>query len=205
VTLPEFHWPTGQATHSHGYLVPKLLELLPAGPARIVDIGCGNGFLAGLLAARGHQVVGLEPSPSGIEQARATHPGVRFERAAVGDDLAAVAGTGFDVAVSTEVIEHLFLPRELLRGAARLLRPGGLLVLSTPYHGYLKNLAIALLDGWDRHANPAADGGHIKFFSPRTLGQLLQECGYQEIRFHHVGRLPWLWKSMIATARRAQE
>lgn len=82
------------------------------------------------------------------------------------------------------------------------LKPNGLLVLSTPYHGYLKNLALSVLDAWDTHHTPLWHGGHIKFWSRRTLGQLLSENGFETIGFSGVGRLPYLWKSMILVARK---
>jgi len=71
---------------------------------------------------------------------------------------------------------------------------------STPYHGYLKNLAISLGDGWDRHADPLDDGGHIKFFSKKTLQKALLDVGFADFHFMYSGRLPLLSKSMIVRA-----
>src|SRR5205823_87599 len=79
--------------------------------------------------------------------------------------------------------EHLVRPRNLPRFAKQLLRPGGHLIISTPYHGYLKNLLLALTDKWDAHLNPFWDGGHIKFWSRKTLSQLLNEAGFRVVRF----------------------
>jgi 2-polyprenyl-6-hydroxyphenyl methylase/3-demethylubiquinone-9 3-methyltransferase len=81
-----------------------------------------------------------------------------------------------------------------------LLEPGGVAIISTPYHGYLKNLAIALMGEMDRHYTALWDHGHIKFWSTRTLGQLLTEVGFKKIEFIRVGRIPALAKSMIAIA-----
>lgn len=105
--------------------------------------------------------------------------------------------------VSTEVIEHLFSPHLLPRFAAGVLKPGGWLVISTPYHGYLKNLALSLVDKWDDHHTPLWHGGHIKFWSRATLSRLLEENGFVVEGFSGVGRLPWLWKSMVLVARKA--
>lgn len=77
----------------------------------------------------------------------------------------------------------------------------GYLVISTPYHGYLKNLALSIFNKWDDHHTPLWHGGHIKFWSRIMLTQLLEENGFQVIAFHGVGRLPWLWKSMILVAK----
>jgi 2-polyprenyl-6-hydroxyphenyl methylase/3-demethylubiquinone-9 3-methyltransferase len=85
-----------------------------------------------------------------------------------------------------------------------LLTEGGTAIISTPYHGYLKNLTIALLGKYDAHHNPLWDHGHIKFWSPSTLGTLLEETGFQDVSFARVGRVPPLAKSMIAVAHKPQ-
>jgi len=98
-----------------------------------------------------------------------------------------------------EVIEHLLLPRRLVEAALSALRPGGLVVLTTPYHGYLKNLALALSNGFDAHWHPLRDFGHVKFFSRHTLLALLEEYGLRALRFSTAGRVPLLAKSMIVS------
>ncbi len=71
-------------------------------------------------------------------------------------------------------------------------------ILSTPYHGYWKNLALALTGKMDAHFTALWDGGHIKFFSLPTLETVLREAGAQKISFRRVGRIAPLAKSMIA-------
>jgi len=80
----------------------------------------------------------------------------------------AVGADSFDVAIATEVIEHLVRPHNLPGFAKQLLRPGGHLIISTPYHGYLKNPFIALSNKWDSHLSPPWDGGHIKLWSRKV-------------------------------------
>jgi 2-polyprenyl-3-methyl-5-hydroxy-6-metoxy-1,4-benzoquinol methylase len=106
------------------------------------------------------------------------------------------------VVYSLEVIEHIFLPRDFARNAFGLLEPGGTLVLSTPCHGYLKNLALALTGKMDSHFTALWDYGHIKFWSERTLTTLLAEAGFEDIRFRRSGRISPLAKSMFAIATR---
>ena len=109
----------------------------------------------------------------------------------------------FDAVVSTEVIEHLYSPHLLPRFAWHCLKPGGLLIVSTPYHGYFKNVALALLGKWDHHHTVLKHGGHIKFFSRTTLTNLLVDEGFIPQKFLGVGRLPWFWCSMILVMRKA--
>jgi 2-polyprenyl-6-hydroxyphenyl methylase/3-demethylubiquinone-9 3-methyltransferase len=188
---------------SCAYLVEPVVRLCrELGARRVVDIGCGNGALAAALVAAGFEVTGCDDDRDGIELARRATPAARFEVVGVYDDPAKLGATDFDVAVSTEVIEHLFRPSALPRFAAAVLKPRGHLILTTPYHGYLKNLALSLANGWDRHFSPLWDGGHIKFWSPATISQLLIQEAYDVVRVTGSGRLPWFWKSMIAVARK---
>ncbi|HKK16068.1 MAG TPA: methyltransferase domain-containing protein, partial [Gammaproteobacteria bacterium] len=83
-----------------------------------------------------------------------------------------------------------------------LLEPGGVAIISTPYHGYFKNLAISIFNKWDKHFSSLWDGGHIKFFSVKTLTLLLRETGFKNIRIYKAGRIPVLAKSMIAVVEK---
>jgi 2-polyprenyl-3-methyl-5-hydroxy-6-metoxy-1,4-benzoquinol methylase len=201
--LPEFHYDSAEAAHTEKYLWRHLIALCAQLRARrIIDIGCGNGALCRELARRGYDVIGCEPSADGLRFAQSSAPGLVFHRLAVDDDPGAIGNESFDVAIATEVIEHLLRPRNLPRFAKQLLRPGGHLIISTPYHGYVKNVVLALTNKWDTHLNPFWEGGHIKIWSRRTLSQLLNESGFEVVRFIGAGRLPLLWKSMIIVAQK---
>lgn len=187
-------------------LAEKLSAVVASLPdlKQVCDLGCGNGYLSGLLGRRGYRVVGVDASESGIEIARREH-GERgkFICARIDRELpAALGGERFDAVISGDVIEHLYRPADLVECARELLKPGGWLVLSTPYHGYLKNLALSVLDGWDAHHTVGWDGGHIKFFSVKTLSSLVAGNGFDVCRFDYFGRGPWLWKNMICVARK---
>jgi 2-polyprenyl-3-methyl-5-hydroxy-6-metoxy-1,4-benzoquinol methylase len=135
---------------------------------------------------------------------RKSHPEIPFYNFVVQDDPAVLLAYEpvFDVVVSTEVIEHLFSPHLLPIYARGALKQGGYLIITTPYHGYLKNLALAILNKWDHHHTALWHGGHIKFWSRATLTQLLTENGFQVVDFSGVGRLPYLWKSMVLVAQK---
>ena len=138
---------------------------------------------------------------SGIALAKAAYPNRCFEVASAYDDLTSSWGR-FPLVVSLEVVEHIYDPKRYSRTLYDLLEPGGTAILSTPYHGYLKNLALALSGKFDRHFTALQDGGHIKFFSIATLSSLLREAGFKDIRFLRVGRIPPLAKSMVAIAKK---
>ncbi len=200
----DYGWQDAEHTCAHDYLLEPIVREVKRWPLceRLVDAGCGNGAVARALAAVVPEVYAFDLSSSGVGQARATLGAARVAEASVYDDWQTLfAGVEvFDGAVSTEVVEHLYDPRAFVRRAFAALRPGGHLLLTTPYHGYLKNLALALSGKLDAHFTALWDGGHIKFWSRRTLTQLLEEAGFRVVHFEGTGRAPWLWKSMLITA-----
>jgi 2-polyprenyl-3-methyl-5-hydroxy-6-metoxy-1,4-benzoquinol methylase len=170
---------------------------------RVCDLGCGNGHLAGQLAANGYQVTGVDASPSGIEIAGQQYPEVKFVCTLIDRLLPqAVGGAKFDLVISSDVIEHLYRPADLLEAAVELLKPRGHLLLGTPYHGYVKNLALSISGRMDSHFTALWDGGHIKFFSIKTLSTIIEQHGFSDSKFFFYGRAPYLWKNMICHARK---
>lgn len=168
---------------------------------RAIDLGCGNGATAGMLSSLGFEVVGVDLSESGITFAKSAYPSCHFEIASAYDDLSERFGR-FSMLVSLEVIEHLYDPRQFAKVVHDLLELDGTAIISTPYHGYLKNLALAVTGKLDKHFSALWDGGHIKFFSIPTLRELLAEAGFKDIHFLRAGRVPPLAKSMVAVARK---
>jgi 2-polyprenyl-3-methyl-5-hydroxy-6-metoxy-1,4-benzoquinol methylase len=185
---------------AHAYLLPSLLSVSGYLPphSRVLDVGCGNGSLALEFAKRGMTVVGIDLAERGVRIARESCPAGRFEVLAADRNLLEHLGEKpFDLVYSAEVVEHLYDPRSFLQGCYAATKPQGKFICTTPYHGYLKNLAISLAGGWDKHADPLFDGGHIKLFSRRTLSALMVEVGFTKLQFCGAGRYPYLWKSMV--------
>lgn len=193
--------------HAHAYLLPTLKAELAtffqksSHQPRLFDLGCGNGSVGAQLASDGWAVTGVDPSSEGISVAQKAYPHLRFEQGSAYDDLASKYGR-FPVVISLEVVEHVYAPRDYARTLFDLVEPGGTAMVSTPYHGYLKNIALAVTGKMDGHFTALWDNGHIKFWSIQTLTTLLSEAGFESIRFQHVGRVPQLAKSMIAIARK---
>ncbi len=203
--VENYGWQTPTGPESCGYITPEVLRILKnLSIGRVCDIGAGNGALVAQLQKQGYYVAGVEYDRQGVEIARDNLPSVNFYNMGVQDaasDVVAAEGSLFDAVVSTEVVEHLFSPHLLPTFARALLPVGGYLVISTPYRGYLKNLALSVFNKWDAHHTPLWHGGHIKFWSRATLSALLEQNGFQVVAFHGAGRLPWLWKSMILVAK----
>jgi 2-polyprenyl-3-methyl-5-hydroxy-6-metoxy-1,4-benzoquinol methylase len=191
---------------SHAYLKPcldKLVDQVPTG-AHVLDLGCGNGSFISLFRNRGWILHGTDFSPTGIDIAKHTFPDVDFilaDASSPAGDIAARVGL-VDLIISTEVVEHLYNPRGFLKNSYDLLKSGGQFVLTTPYHGYLKNLSLALTGKMDKHFTALWDHGHIKFWSAATLSQALREAGFRDLKMVGAGRLPYLWKSMVFSAKK---
>lgn len=201
-----YQWTHAGLNQSHDVLLPTVLRTLgelslSASDRRLFEVGCGNGSVANELARRGWDVTGVDPSEEGIEQARAAYPELKVASGSAYDDLQGKYGQ-FPVVLSLEVVEHVYAPRHYARTVFGLLSVGGTAIISTPYHGYWKNLALAVTGRMDQHFTALWDHGHIKFWSMGTLGELLREAGFVDVRFERVGRVPALAKSMIAVARK---
>ena len=202
-TYTEFEWHAESAGNGESgeKLTRVFVDLVKQldGVRSICDLGCGNGHISGRLAALGYQVTGVDASVSGIQIARRAYPGVEFVHALIDRDLSLGQ---FDLVISSDVIEHLYRPSDLLGAAVTQLKPNGQILLGTPYHGYLKNLVLAAAGKMDAHFSALHDGGHIKFFSVRTLSKLMRAHGFDDLSFTFYGRAPWLWKNMICHARK---
>ncbi len=198
----EFMWDMADATETHRYVGPVLLEWLhDLRSSRTLDLGCGNGALTACLAPIAGKIVGMDMSESGIRIAQGKYPQVVYFRNSMEVSLPQEHRGAYDLVVATEVIEHLFRPRALLDRAKEALKPGGYIIVTAPYHGYWKNLALALTGKFDEHWHPLRDYGHIKFFSQQTLSMLLKERGFGIKRWARVGRFPALARSMIVLAK----
>jgi len=207
--MSEYRYTNDQAGFSHSYLVDPVADFLRRTPnnSALLDVGCGNGSMCKEIKASRPdlRVYGTELSQSGVAVASKDPRGVTFREGSAYDSFTSIfpEEKHFDAIMSVEVVEHLFEPRRFVASAADALRPGGILVLTTPYHGYLKNLTMAVTGKLDAHFTALWDGGHIKFWSKKTLTQLLEEKGHFRVEgFRGVGRVPGLWKSMVLVARR---
>ena len=182
-----------------------LLEHIPvcAPDQRAIDLGCGNGSIANWLSEKGFQVSGCDPSESGIAEAKKAYPELDLYVGSAYDDLASKFGT-FPLLISLEVVEHVYAPRDYAKTVYNLLQPGGYALISTPYHSYLKNLALAATGKMDEHFTALWDHGHIKFWSVKTITQLLTEANLSLEKVYRIGRIAPLAKTMIILARRGQ-
>ncbi len=117
------------------------------GPLRILDFGCGSGWMSHLLAGYG-QVTGVDLSNDAITRAKDHYPGVEFLCVDASQDLGHVLGRKFDVVVSSEVLEHVIKQDEYLVNMAALLTDGGKLVLTTPNGRWKRHFYLGDRKAW---------------------------------------------------------
>jgi 2-polyprenyl-3-methyl-5-hydroxy-6-metoxy-1,4-benzoquinol methylase len=204
--MPEYKdygYTNNEPSHTFFYLQGPLFSMLDKNANQcILDLGCGNGHLVNHLIKQGYNAYGTDASKNGITVARQEHPDRFFVQdlstGQLPDELRALQ---FDTIISTEVIEHLYDPEGFIDFCKQSLQKNGEIIISTPYHGYFKNLLLSILDLWDLHLGPRWHGGHIKFWSRSTLSQLLKDNGFTVTAFKGCGRIPYVWKSMIIKAK----
>jgi len=175
--------------------------------ANILDAGCGGGYIVRELYKKGYKNIwGFDASESGIEVAQRHFADIkeRFKvHNAYNKELPeSFPDKNYDLILSIEVIEHVYSPKEYIKNIKYWLKDSGFLIVTTPYHGYIKNLAIALLNRFDTHFNPLQEGEHIKFFSKNTIYKILKDAGFNPILFSGSGRMPYIWKSMIIISQK---
>jgi 2-polyprenyl-3-methyl-5-hydroxy-6-metoxy-1,4-benzoquinol methylase len=147
---------------------------------RLVEVGPGFGTFAALASQSKNfaDVVAIEPTPELAAACRSRGVTVIEKRVEeIGDDVAPA-----DVLVAFEVIEHLFRPRDFVRQARSLVRPGGLMILTCP-NG--QGFDIAVLGA----GSQAVDAEHVNLFNPASLGQLVSSQGFEILDVSTPGRL----------------
>ena len=157
---------------------------------RIVDVGCSRGDFVAAATGAGYEAEGVEPAPQIAAAARAAgrkvHTGLLEEQH--------FSDAQFDAVSLFEVVEHLRSPLALLQECHRILRPGGIMLISTGNGASWT--ARTMKARWD-YFQTRKDAGHISFFNPRSIALLADRAGFEtaevtttRVRFAEKGDLP---------------
>jgi 2-polyprenyl-6-hydroxyphenyl methylase/3-demethylubiquinone-9 3-methyltransferase len=165
---------------------------------RVLDLGCGTGRFVTSLREHGAEAMGVEISEQALRRAHALVPGADLRLLAPDGSLPVDHGS-IDLVWCSEVIEHVPDVAALLVEVRRVLRPGGRLLATTPYHGRLKAALIALAR-FDTHFDPL--GQHLRFFTRSSLSHVLRAARFESVTVTTAGGLPLLRSSLVARAVR---
>jgi 2-polyprenyl-3-methyl-5-hydroxy-6-metoxy-1,4-benzoquinol methylase len=169
---------------------------------RALDVGCGEGRFAAALQQAGATVVAIDVAEEPLRRARSHEPQLDLRLVPV-DGPWPLPDSGFDLVWAGEVIEHVADTAAWLSEVRRVLRSGGELLLTTPAHGPLTRLRLALDErAFARHFDPRGD--HLRFYTPRTIAALLGSFGFEQVRVRQAGGSPGARRRLLVRAVRAR-
>jgi SAM-dependent methyltransferase len=148
--------------------VRRIKEFVPSG--KVLEVGCGYGYFLQCAVEAGYDAYGIDLSPSAVKWASERLPGRVF--CGLLEEVPEIQGEQYDVIFGSHLIEHITSPGEFLEQAAKLLRPGGLIVMVTPNVESL----LSRVSGkrWVSYKIPE----HVSYYSPRTITELLRRSGF---------------------------
>ncbi|MEW5836965.1 MAG: bifunctional 2-polyprenyl-6-hydroxyphenol methylase/3-demethylubiquinol 3-O-methyltransferase UbiG [Pseudomonadota bacterium] len=150
--------------------------------AKVVDVGCGGGLLSEALAAAGAQVTGIDLGEKVIEIARLhlyeSNLAVDY-RVQSSAELAAVEPAAFDAVCCMEMIEHVPDPEALVNDLAAMLKPGGMLFMSTLNRTPVAFGAAILGAEYLMRMLPRGTHHYAQFLKPSELARLLRHAGLE--------------------------
>jgi SAM-dependent methyltransferase len=165
---------------------------------RVLDLGCGAGRFVRALGEAGADPVGVELAEAALQRARRNAPGADL-RLVAPDGSLPLEHRSVDLVWCSEVLEHVGDVAGLLVEVRRVLRPGGRLLATVPYHGRVQ-AALISLTRFDAHFDPL--GQHLRFFTRRSLERTLAAGGFEAIDVRPRGGPPVLRRSLVARAVR---
>lgn len=183
------------------YKWPAIKPLIPTAPnLKILDFGCGTGDIL-------HQVMQLNPnsryfgidvSSIALKKTRRRFPKAKFYQVEDGDKIP-LKSSSIDFILILDVIEHIYNTQRTVKEIYRILKPGGKILVTTPYHGFIKNLILISLF-FEKYFDPA--GAHIRYYSKKSLISQLKDVGFSVIKFGYFGRFFPLSRAMYILAQK---
>lgn len=168
---------------------PKLLSLLPPTAMRVLDVGCGAGDNARLLADGGRSVDGITLSETEAATARRVCNSVIVHDLEFG--LPTHLGAPYDAVICSHVLEHLRWPDRLLKEVRELLLPRkGVLLVALPNALFYKNRWRLLTGHFDYEESGLMDASHFRWFTYASSRRLLESAGFYVLSHSGDGSLP---------------
>lgn len=172
---------------------PEIIDLIPKGLEKILDIGCGDGSFGSQLSG---EIWGIE-----INNVVANEASKKLYKVIVGDALKVIDDTPdyyFDCIFLNDILEHLINPEELLLKIKKKLNNSGIVVFSIPNIRYISVLKELLLDKQFRYTNKGIlDKTHLRFFTEKSIKEMMIKCDYEIVKFKGINAIETAWKFNI--------
>jgi 2-polyprenyl-6-hydroxyphenyl methylase/3-demethylubiquinone-9 3-methyltransferase len=188
-----------ESRHRNPWIAAEIERAFGGAPCRVLDLGCGAGFLSNYLAARGHRVTGIDTTAENLTVARANDDS-RSARYELGDACALPYAPGsFDVVCAMDLLEHVEDPERVIAEASRVLAPGGLFVFHTFNRTWQAQLIV--IKGVEWFVKNAPDDLHVLrlFVTPAELRAMCDAHGFEAPVIHGSRpRFGWpLWRMLL--------
>jgi 2-polyprenyl-3-methyl-5-hydroxy-6-metoxy-1,4-benzoquinol methylase len=152
-------------------------------PSKILDLGCSSGLLAERLTDMGHDVTGVDVMEiAGVDQRTST-----FVKADLNEGIPAEVGTGYDIVLAADVLEHLVNPGALMGQVKNVLAPDGVAMFCVPNIAHWYPRLRSTLGMFDYDQRGILDSTHLRFFTRRSIRKLVERQGFTIRRIEPVG------------------
>ena len=179
------------------------LELIPDNTLTVLDVGCGRGGTAALLARRGITVDGVSWNDQEIAAASKVCRRVIYCDVSYG--LPEVEAETYDCVLCSHILEHIAYPQQLLCDIHRALRTQGTLVVVIPNLFFWSDRLQLLMGRWEYQSFGTFDYTHLRWYTRESLTRLITNYGFAPENFFALGWMPCPGlKYLIGTNLRAR-
>jgi len=188
-----------ESRHRNPWIAAEIEQRCASGERAVLDLGCGGGFLANFLGARGHRVTGIDTTPENLQVATAHDATGRVDYL-LGDACELpFRDTSFDVVCAMDLLEHVERPERLIEEASRVLAPSGLFFFHTFNRNWLSHLIV--IKGVELFVKNTPKDLHVlrMFITPEELTAMLDKHGLELVELRGSRpRFRWpMWRMLL--------
>jgi 2-polyprenyl-3-methyl-5-hydroxy-6-metoxy-1,4-benzoquinol methylase len=171
----------------------KFLKKKTLRTEKLLDLGCDTGDTSKVLNKIGFNVTSVDIDEERVEELSKLQGNITFLQQNL-EQKFKFEDESFDIIWAGDIIEHLIKTENFVKECFRVLKKGGYFIISTPYHGFIKNLLIISMN-FDQHFNPWDE--HIRFYTIKSLKQQLKRNKFKVIKIELLGRIKPIAKNMM--------